>query len=336
MHPFDRQLAQFAAQYQITAALRGECAFRYRFLKDGVPRWVPCGKCLKCNARRQNMLVGRMMAETACHEFSCVYTLTYDEDRYQKRWPELHMAWLMGETQDAAKWARHYKSKILSENFSLLKRIKHHWPDWSGRYYVVWEVGEQNGRLHCHIILYGIPYLPPRKQEITEVPWWKHGRVQHDGMSPAAAGYCADYVTSAEKRSLKVHSRGSNHLGTSFVKTQLEQLAGVRPWPGLALTKLRQEPLEAPVFEFDYRLYFLSPSMVDYAQELGILEVKTDAVLFLEDRDLLHDMDGVRNGLSEAEYQRKQIGRFKKDAQLLSDSKKQRLSVEEDGFVHYL
>lgn len=235
-----------------TAALAGPCPNRFSKRVNGEVVWCRCRKCLRCVNLRQAVLVGQMMAETASHLSSAVFTLTFDDKHYES----------LGVSEFR-------KDELLAFNRQLLKRVRYHWPEWSGRYFVTWEVGEQNGRVHAHLILFGLP-VEYRKRRRVSVPWWTYGIVQADKMSSGAARYVSAYVADPEKKKLKLHSRGSNGLGYDYIRRFLETVALERAWPGAVYKFTGREFLQGPFFELDFKRYPLPLAMFEYAVSLGL------------------------------------------------------------------
>ena len=240
-----------------TEALIGGCAYRHEKKTSEGSVWLPCGKCLRCRKQQQSEVMGRIMAEAVSHKSSAVFTLTFNELEYEK--------------QNVQNWT---KKDVLKANKALRHRIKYHWPEWSGRYHVAWELGEQNGRLHVHITLFGIPIMYP-KQQVAYPEWWKSGRVVVDQVTPKSASYVSDYVSKPEKRILRVHTAASNHLGAEYQKQFLLEVNGLAKWRG-AVFKYTRPPLgesygqhNGPYFEVDFRKYPLSRHVYEWAKEQG-------------------------------------------------------------------
>lgn len=233
-------------------ALAGPCPYPARIIIGGEPATVRCGKCIRCRSMRQSMYIGRMVAEASLHPQSLVATLTFNDKSY-----------------DALGVSSWIKPDIIKANKALFQRVRYHWPDWSGKYFVVWEQGEAFGRTHAHVILFGTPYAVARKQTL-QVPWWQHGFAQFDKVTPAAARYVSAYCSDPDKEKLRLHSRGSDHLGIPRVKQYLDTVAGSLPWPGAKIKWAAPGFLPGPFFELDQKKYPLPLPMYRYAQSLGL------------------------------------------------------------------
>lgn len=102
---------------------------------------VPCRECWRCQKRRVDDYVGRMLAEDVVSDWSAVLTLTYAPVEKRLRPPKD----LAGEHAEKVLNPEDFQKFIRS-----LRRRGH-----SLRYFVAGEYGEEKGRAHFHAILFG-------------------------------------------------------------------------------------------------------------------------------------------------------------------------------------
>lgn len=146
----------------------------------------PCGRCLACRIARRRTWTHRLMLEAAQHSDKSFLTLTYAPENLvftlNSRRPTL--------------WRGH-----LSD---FLKRLRGYVSPARIRFYACGEYGEDNGRPHYHMILFGYPqcdrgqtrkssgYCCPKCELIRRA--WPHGNIDLAGFSRESSQYVAGYV----------------------------------------------------------------------------------------------------------------------------------------------
>lgn len=137
--------------------------------KDGRSKLmaVPCGQCMACRVQRTEEWAIRIMLESDYHEYNSFVTLTYDNDHILAD-QSLHKK----ELQDYVKRLRSYLPVDL--------RIK---------YYGCGEYGDEFGRPHYHIIIFGLASKDPAIKKA-----WSNGFVTSETLTFNRARYVAGYV----------------------------------------------------------------------------------------------------------------------------------------------
>lgn len=165
---------------------------RSKKLLDPVP--VPCGRCVGCQLERSRDWAVRCMHEAQMHPENSFLTLTYS-DKYLPR--------------DGSLRHTHF------QNF--MKAVR---PRWSNqlRYFMCGEYGEQLGRPHYHVCLFGADAPDKRfyknshggplfKSEVLNELWGR-GDVIVAALTFATAAYCARYTLEKVRG-----ARASSHYG---------------------------------------------------------------------------------------------------------------------------
>ena len=145
-----------------------------------------CGQCLPCRINRRRIWANRITLEAAQYEENCFLTLTYDDDHLPPD-NNLDPLALTLFLKRLRKW---YDGKF-NRKF---------------RYFGVGEYGDQSGRPHYHLALFGFPTCqrgktsPRRNGSCCEYcdtvrKVWGFGLVELAGLEPASASYVAGYVT---------------------------------------------------------------------------------------------------------------------------------------------
>jgi hypothetical protein len=94
---------------------------------------LPCGQCMPCRINKRNIWTTRLLLEQTQHEATTWLTLTYN-DRYLP-----------------------YNEELNKDDYQLwLKRVRKAYPAQKIRYYLCGEYGDNSGRPHYHIVLFGI------------------------------------------------------------------------------------------------------------------------------------------------------------------------------------
>lgn len=170
------------------------------FIKAGCA--FGCGQCVPCRINRRRIWTHRIILEAMEHESSVFITLTYS-DKY-----------LPDDDLVSPRELQLFIKKI---------RKKH-----KVRFYGVGEYGEESGRPHYHVVLFGYPQCERGKTfekvgkecckwctEIKEK--WGKGNIILGSLTPESAAYVAGYVTKrlgkGSDQSKKPFARMSNRPG---------------------------------------------------------------------------------------------------------------------------
>lgn len=148
-----------------------------RYGKDNL-LLLPCGHCQSCLSNRKKEWAVRCCLEALDHQDNCFVTLTYDPEHYDDKYHKEHL-------QDFIKSLRNDGIKL--------------------RYFGASERGDELGRCHYHMILFGFfpqdakPWaksLSGFMQYTSEIltKAWKRGFVTVAEFHPAQASYVAGYV----------------------------------------------------------------------------------------------------------------------------------------------
>ncbi|WNK14895.1 MAG: replication initiator protein [Microvirus sp.] len=136
---------------------------------------LPCGCCIGCRLDRSRDWAGRIMNEAQSHQSSCFITLTYQRDNYSLNKRDITL---------------------------FFKKLRRKHEDQSIRYFQCGEYGEQLGRPHHHIILFGYDFpdkVPLKKgkhiqyvsRELADL--WQHGLHSIGTLTLDSAMYVARY-----------------------------------------------------------------------------------------------------------------------------------------------
>lgn len=152
---------------------------------SGVSIKLPCGQCIGCRLERSRQWAVRCMHEKQMHTDSCFVTLTYGDDYL----PE-------GGT-------------LVKSHMSLfVKRLHNRLLRSRGRgirFYGCGEYGEQYGRPHYHLLIFGYDFLDKKlsqrnkrgeplytSSELSEL--WTFGHHAIGSVTFDSAAYCARYI----------------------------------------------------------------------------------------------------------------------------------------------
>ena len=129
--------------------------------------WVPCRKCAACLRLRRRMWYARMMRESELAVRTWFLSLTYARGDRQGEYDEVQR---------------------------FLKRLRKRFPKGALRYVAVLERGEQNGRLHWHMLLHCYCHVTKRQ---IQGEWQRAGFSGCKLARPDNVGYLAHYSASA-------------------------------------------------------------------------------------------------------------------------------------------
>lgn len=149
---------------------------------DENPFYVPCGRCLACQERKQSEWSLRLTHELQYSKSAHFVTLTYNDEHLQ------YFNELTGEETDLPSVSlRHIQlffkrlRKALCKEFGREYRI---------RYYLASEYGPTYHRPHYHAIIYGLPVKNAREYVDSA---WQNGFVQVDSVTGARIRYVTKY-----------------------------------------------------------------------------------------------------------------------------------------------
>ena len=184
---------------------------------------VPCSTCERCIKIKRWKWVGRINAELKCYPPGSAQfvTLTYANEPKD---------FIYRDVQNYLKVLRNWRIKRLKQIVSLLnRRSTNHSKrqylkklkmilDLPLRYFVVGERGDRYGRIHWHIILFGMP--PAEQLRDFSLQQWKFGMVHSDELTPARIMYCASYCLKKQKGASPyvVHMSLKPAIGTMFMR----------------------------------------------------------------------------------------------------------------------
>lgn len=113
---------------------------------------VPCGLCIACRVNRKREWVGRLHLEAEYSGPSSFVTLTYNDQFVPKDY-----------ALDARDFQRWYDRVRKTSGIGTV------------RYFMKGEYGDEAGRPHFHVLLFGVPPLPGYIERLHEC-WSKHSR----------------------------------------------------------------------------------------------------------------------------------------------------------------
>lgn len=143
---------------------------------------LPCGKCLGCRAATAKAWALRCHLELQNHDHAVFTTLTYDDQHLPPTLTRRHLQLFLKKLRDTRK--RNNNTDI--------------------RFFGCGEYGEQNGRPHYHIILYGPSVNAARQIDKC----WGLGYTLTESITPDriayTAGYCHKKIDYAKKPTPRV------------------------------------------------------------------------------------------------------------------------------------
>lgn len=137
------------------------------------PIWVPCGQCIACRLNRASDWAVRIMHEKKMVGSACFITLTYDQE---------HVPWVSDK----------HATLVKRDVQLFLKRLRKELEPAKIRYYLCGEYGEQYGRPHYHIIVFGLS--KDNAERIVPLVW-RFGLVHIGDVTFDSAAYVARYCT---------------------------------------------------------------------------------------------------------------------------------------------
>lgn len=128
-----------------------------------------CGTCLPCSLNRRRMWTARLVLESYDHGDSVFVTLTYVDDPW---------------------------SLVPRDLTNFLKRLRKSL-NRPIRFFACGEYGDQSGRPHFHVILFGVSRLFD-SEKIYQA--WGHGFVDVGDVTPRSCAYVCGYLVKKDKR----------------------------------------------------------------------------------------------------------------------------------------
>lgn len=164
--------------------------------QDGSSLFLPCGKCLGCRTDLTKDWAVRCSHEAQMHDYSCVLTLTFNEDNLNA-----NSSLVKKDIQDFIKRLRQFifRNKNLQQNYPQFAKKKI-------SYLYCGEYGDRLERPHYHLIIFGFDF-PDKKfyknsnsdDELYTSSFldelWGVGHAVIGTMSMSTAMYCASYIT---------------------------------------------------------------------------------------------------------------------------------------------
>lgn len=138
------------------------------------PIRVPCGQCIACRLNRASDWAVRIMHEKKMVGSACFITLTYDQE---------HVPWV----------SDNHATLVKRDVQLFLKRLRKAVEPVKIRYYLCGEYGEQYGRPHYHIIVFGLSAEDNVERIVSSV--WPFGFVHVGDVTFDSAAYVARYCT---------------------------------------------------------------------------------------------------------------------------------------------
>ena len=138
------------------------------------PVKVPCSQCIACRLNRARDWSIRIMHEVKMHNGkACFLTLTYN--------------------QENAPWVSDFQATLVKKDVQdFMKRLRKRLEPAKIRYYLCGEYGENYGRPHYHIIVFG---LSVQDAERVVRDCWLFGFVHIGSVTVDSANYVARYCT---------------------------------------------------------------------------------------------------------------------------------------------
>lgn len=145
------------------------------------PITLPCGQCIGCRMDKSQDWATRIHHEASLHERNCFVTLTFNADNYP--------------------WDGSVSVRDIQ---GFMKRLRFHLEPTRVRFFACGEYGDQNGRPHYHLILFGWSpedatpwrrtgsgFVVSRSAFLERI--WPLGHVEVGHVSLQTAGYVARY-----------------------------------------------------------------------------------------------------------------------------------------------
>lgn len=140
--------------------------------------YVPCGRCFSCQMNKAREWSFRIMNEARLYNESCFVTLTYNEENLPR----------VSDSQGTL---------VKRDLQNFMKRLRKAVSPRKIRFFACGEYGENYGRPHYHIIIFGIDFRSKLlvKSEGVLDACWPFGFVSVGSLTFGSASYVARYTT---------------------------------------------------------------------------------------------------------------------------------------------
>ncbi|MEO5351405.1 MAG: hypothetical protein H7836_17450 [Magnetococcus sp. YQC-3] len=182
---------------------------------------LPCGQCVGCRLERSRQWAIRVMHEASQHEHNCFITLTYNDDNLPA---------------NGSLNYRHF------QNF--MKRLRKYYVEFTVRFYMCGEYGENFARPHYHACIFGIMFddleqigtspagSPIYRSAILE-KLWPFGYSSVGEVTFESAAYVARYVMKKQTgQAAKAHYRDVD-LSTGEIIDKVPEFNRMSLKPGI-------------------------------------------------------------------------------------------------------
>lgn len=133
--------------------------------------WVPCGRCILCRIQRAKEWSVRLCHEIGYHEKTSFLTLTYDDEHLPED-SSVHK-------RELQLFFKRLRKELSKEDRKIV-------------YYACGEYGDQFGRPHYHVIMFGMDNSKGDQEIIQKT--WPFGRIHCGTATYDSCRYVADYV----------------------------------------------------------------------------------------------------------------------------------------------
>lgn len=277
-------------------------------LEEGEVKIIPCGQCLECRLNYAKNWAARCEVESYYYKENHFITLTYkDEDLpvINKITGECYRG--LKNPIDYYNYNKHYEvANLLKKDVQdFLKRLRK-WANKNGyiedkeygiRYLYCGEYGENKGRPHYHMLVYGL-HIPDLKfhykkkgymhfisEQIEKL--WGHGLVDIGGVDYKSCQYVARYIVKKQKDDGGKFWYKGKGLAKEFINMSLKPAIGLRYYQdhrdeiySVDTIYLKEGRRQKPC-----KLYDIKEDMYQYEKEMGIDE-ETMLALQREKREI--------------------------------------------------
>ena len=236
---------------------------------------LPCGQCMPCRINRRNIWTTRLLLELTQHDEASWITLTYNNNNLP------------------------YNEELSKDDYQLwLKRLRKANPEKKIRYYLCGEYGDNSGRPHFHVVLFGLGFNfrglaeYDQRDQLNRYPRpvvkmlnvWGKGNIHFETPTQALLTYACGHITKSladkdsaeEGRTPEFHamSRGLGKGAMSAIVSWLSTEEGVKHYH-----KSHDVP---SVVRIDKKLRPIGKYLRNIIRrELGLEERQTDEAIYL-------------------------------------------------------
>ena len=197
---------------------------------------LPCGQCMPCRINKRNIWTTRILLELTCHESNSWITLTYNDDNIP------------------------YRNELDKTDYQLwLKRLRKAHATQKIRYYLCGEYGDDRGRPHYHVVLFGLGFnytgtaathdrhgrsnldkpnfFPERIKQMLLI--WGKGNIHFEKPNPKLVSYSCSHLTKGlageenedgRKQAFHAMSNGLGKNAMSAIESWLSTEEGVKEY----------------------------------------------------------------------------------------------------------